>query len=242
MGEALVEEALISKVQFVEWQQEVESLNGQVDANVESIPKAKAALAAVQKEISSFRIKFRREARTELGRTELEIAGKEQALKQAEEKEQRTVVSSPINGVVKGLAFNSIGNVVRDSDVIMQIVPIHENLIVEAKLNPIDRGYVREGQPAQIKVSSYDFVRYGGLDGRVSHVAADSSLDDDGTPFFRVLVTTEKAYLGSNGRLEARLAPDRGRTSTTRPAPALVDWQKGNAPAAGEARGTQRGT
>jgi len=197
MGEELIEEALISKVQFVEWQQEVENLNGQVDANKESIPKAKAALAQVQKEIESFRIKFRREARTELGRTELEIAGKEQILKQAKEKESRTVITSPINGVVKGLAFNSIGNVVRDSDVMMQIVPIHENLIVEAKLNPIDRGYVREGQPAVIKVSSYDFVRYGGLDGEVSHVAADSSLDDDGTPFFRVLVTTEKAYLGN---------------------------------------------
>ncbi len=78
----------------------------------------------------------------------------------------------------------------------MEIVPTGDKLVVEAKLNPTDRGYVSEGQPATVKISTYDFVRYGGLEGLVTHVAPDSSTNENGAPYFRVIVTTDKTYLG----------------------------------------------
>ena len=77
-----------------------------------------------------------------------------------------------------------------------------ETLVVSAKLNPTDRGYVTEGQPAVVKVSTYDFVRYGGLDGHVVLVAPDSSADSEGRPFYRVIVETDRTYLGdAEGKL-----------------------------------------
>ena len=79
----------------------------------------------------------------------------------------------------------------------MEIVPIHDSLVVEAKLNPIDVGYVRVGQAAVVKISTYDFVRYGGLDAEVIHVSADSSTDGNGFTYFRVIARTDKSYLGA---------------------------------------------
>ena len=78
---------------------------------------------------------------------------------------------------------------------IMEIVPTGEKLVINAKLNPIDIGFVTEGQPARVKISTYDFIRYGALDGVVTLVAADVTEDDEG-PFFEVVVETEKTYLG----------------------------------------------
>ena len=78
----------------------------------------------------------------------------------------------------------------------MQVVPTSDTLVIEARLNPTDRGYVTVGQGALVKVSSYDFVRYGGLEGKVTLIGADADLDEKGNPYFRVLVETGRAYLG----------------------------------------------
>ena len=71
-----------------------------------------------------------------------------------------------------------------------------ESLVVEARLNPVDRGYVQEGQAAVVKVSTYDFVRYGGLAGQVRRIAPDHHTDPEGNPYYAVIVETEKSYLG----------------------------------------------
>jgi membrane fusion protein, adhesin transport system len=78
----------------------------------------------------------------------------------------------------------------------MEIVPANEKLIVEARLNPRDRGYVEAGQRAVVKISTYDFVRYGGLEGKVTTIAADADLDENRQAYFRVFAETDKAYLG----------------------------------------------
>lgn len=78
----------------------------------------------------------------------------------------------------------------------MEIVPANEKLIVEARLNPRDRGYVRAGQRATVKISTYDYVRYGGLEGVVTQIAADADMDEQRQPYFRVFAETEHAYLG----------------------------------------------
>lgn len=88
---------------------------------------------------------------------------------------------------------------VAPGDPIMEIVPTEEKLVVTARLSPADRGYVHAGQPATVKVTTYDFVRYGGLAGEVTHVAPDTSTDGKtGTAYFEVTVETEKGRLGDD--------------------------------------------
>ena len=104
---------------------------------------------------------------------------------------------SPIDGIVKSLRFFTIGAVVRPGEAIMDIVPSDDQLVVEARLNPQDIGYVRVGQAATVKVSTYDYIRYGGLEAEVILVSPDSQQDESGNTYFRVVATTDGSYLGS---------------------------------------------
>ena len=150
----------------------------------------------MKQRVEEERSRFRREAEDELGKSEQAIARITTLLDEATEQNVRSEIKSPIDGVVKNMRYNTIGGVVLPGEPVMEIVPTGGNLVVEAKLKPTDRGYVETGQPAVVKISTYDFVRYGSLDGTVSLVAADTSTDPDLGPFYRVVIETDKSYLG----------------------------------------------
>lgn len=228
MSSRLVADGLVAKMDHLQLESEVKSLEGQIDGLNQSIPRARAALeevrgilkeqiesvtsdinsllpsiaraeaavAEARQRIREEEIRFRREAQEELVRTEQSIARTRELLVQATEQKIRTDIRSPIDGIVKNLRYHTLGGVVKPGEPIMEIVPTGQKLIVEARLNPTDRGYVRVGQPTTVKISTYDYARYGGLEGTVTMVAPDTSTDDEGAPYFRVLVETDKTYLG----------------------------------------------
>ncbi len=196
MSASLLTEGLTAKIEHLELEAEVESLDGEVQSLKPSVPKAQAAVEEAKQRLKEGQIRFRREAREELGETEQEIARIRELLKRATEQGSRAEIKSPVAGVVKNMLFNTIGGVIKPGEPIMEIVPTGENLVVQSRLNPTDRGYVSEGQQATVKISTYDFARYGGLKGTVIQVAPDTSMDENGQPYFRVVVQTNKNYLG----------------------------------------------
>lgn len=198
MSENLLERGLISKMEHLENKRKVQNLKGKIKTLQTQMPRARAALAEGREREREASLKFSREANDELRIVEVELARTRELLARANEQEGRTLIVSPIDGVIKNLRYHTIGGVVRPGEPIMEIVPMREKLIVEARLNPIDRGYVSEGQPVVVKVSSYDFVRYGGLDGHVKHIAGDADQDANGNPYFRVVIETDKAELGES--------------------------------------------
>jgi len=165
----------------------------------ESVPRAEAGLKEGRARLAEVRFRFRREAFEALARLETEIARTQELLSRATEQKGRTEITSPIEGVVKNLRTHTIGGVVKPGAPIMEIVPTQEILVIEARLSPTDVGYVKVGQPAIVKISTYEYIRYGGLEGTVSHVAADASEARGGRPYFRVVVTTKRADLGEGG-------------------------------------------
>lgn len=196
MSSALVKDGLTSKIDHLTLRREVEQLDGELNTLDAGIPRAQAALAEARERLTEERAKFRRIAVEELGRFEVAIAQTRETLAKATDKVLRTEIRSPIDGIVKNLRYHTIGGVVRPGEPIMEIVPTLDSLVVEAKLNPTDVGYVRVGQPAVVKISTYDFVRYGGLDAEIIHISADSDTDADGQTYFRVVAQTKKTYLG----------------------------------------------
>jgi adhesin transport system membrane fusion protein len=192
----LLKSGLVPRTEHLQLESEVESLQGTLSEVQAVIPKEREALAEFKEREREAELKFRRAAVEDLGQVDLAIARNRELLNKATDQERRTVIRAPIDGVVKNLRYHTIGGVVRPGEPIMEIVPLNEKLVVEARLSPVDVGYVRSGQPAVVKVSTYDFVRYGGLDGTVINVAADSTVDRNGAPYFRVVVETEKSYLG----------------------------------------------
>jgi len=196
ISEKLARDGLTSKLEHLERRREVQRLEGQLQTLTASVPKAQAALAEAQQKLQEERQRYERELVERLALVEQDLSRGEQQLSQASGQAERTTIRSPIDGVVKNLRYHTIGGVVGPADAVMEIVPGDDDVVIEAQLLPKDRGYVAVGQHARVKISAYDFVRYGALDGEIVHVAADTTLDGEGHPYFKVLVRPTRGYLG----------------------------------------------
>jgi adhesin transport system membrane fusion protein len=196
MSEDLLKDKLQSPMEHLQIESEVESLEGEIAALNEALPRTKAALDEALERVTELNLRFAREAREQLGDTEVEIARIRELLETANDQQTRTTIRSPINGVVKNMRYTTIGGVVRPGEPILYIVPSEDTLVVEARLNPMDRGFVQEGQPATVKIDTYDFARYGGIDGKVISVAPDSTIPENAPPYFKVIIETAQPWLG----------------------------------------------
>ena len=142
--------------------------------------------------------RFRRRARDESTANEVEISALTERLNIASAQQGRSVIRSPIEGEVKNFRYHTVGGVVGAGQAILEIVPVLEQLVIDSKSAPADRGLIRTGLVAEVKLTAYDFLRYGSLDGEISHVASDTSFDETMGPYYRVVVTTEQAYIGDD--------------------------------------------
>ena len=194
-SEDLLAQNLVPRFEHLKLQAEVETLEAEISTLDAGIPRTQASVNEARSRLRESNERFKREAQDELAAVVVDIAKLEEELAKATERSARLEIKSPSNGIVKNIRFTTIGGVVKPGEPIMEIVPTGEKLVIKAKLNPIDIGFVTKGQPARVKVSTYDFIRYGALDGVVTLVAADVTEDDDG-PFFEVMVEMEKTYLG----------------------------------------------
>ena len=196
MSKSLLSRGLQPKMEDLQLEAQVESLQGESKTLESSMPRVRAAVSEANERLRDAENRFRREAQDELSKIEQSLARTREILVQATSQGLRAEIKSPIGGVVKNLRYHTIGGVVKPGEPIMEIVPVGDALVIETKLAPTDRGYVTESQHALIKISTYDYARYGGLDGKVVLVAPDSSTDEKGVPYFRVMVKPEKTYLG----------------------------------------------
>lgn len=211
MSADLLTDKLQSPMEHLQIQSEVESFEGEIAALSEALPRAQAALEEAFERVQELDLRFAREAREQLGETELNIARTLELLETAADQQTRTTIRSPITGIVKNMRYTTIGGVVRTGEPILDIVPLDDMLVVEARLNPMDRGFVKAGQEATVKIDTYDFVRYGGIDGRVISVAPDSTIPENAPPYFKVVIETAEPWLGeeSDGNL---ISPGMGAT------------------------------
>ncbi|MBT5241346.1 MAG: HlyD family type I secretion periplasmic adaptor subunit [Rhodospirillaceae bacterium] len=196
MSADLLKDKLQSPMDHLQIESEVESFEGEIAALTEALPRAQAALDEALERVNELNLRFAREAREQLGETEMGIARTRELLATADDQQTRTTIKSPIVGVVKNMRYTTIGGVVRPGEPILDIVPSEDTLVVEARLNPMDRGFVQEGQEATIKIDTYDFVRYGGIDGEVISVAPDTTVPENAAPYFKVVIKTAQPWLG----------------------------------------------
>lgn len=201
----LVKDKLTSQLEHFQRRSAVERIDGEIAMTRQQIPGARGALEESMARRKEEEGKFRRRAADELSDVEQKLASLQQELGRATDQADRAVVRSPIDGIVKNVRYTSPGNVVKAGEPIMEIVPLKEELVMEVSLDPRYRGYVTRDQDAYVKISAFDYVRYGGLDGKVTSVAADTDVGKDDVHFYRVMVSTNKAYLAEDPNL--RITP-----------------------------------
>ena len=192
MLKSLFEEELVAELKVLNAQKTETRLAGELEVHKQTRKTHIARNTETQALIAQAEARFRRRAREESARNESEIAGLTERLSVASEQQRRATIRSPIDGEVKNLRYHTIGGVVAPRD---PMLPVADQLVIEARLSPADRGLVRDGLPVTVKITAYDFVRYGGLDGTVAHLAPDTS-EESGKPYYRLVITTEKGYLG----------------------------------------------
>ncbi|MEP3345319.1 MAG: HlyD family type I secretion periplasmic adaptor subunit [Litoreibacter sp.] len=134
------------------------------------------------------------ERASEYSDTLKELATLRQNMKLSKDQLARTVIRSPMRGIVNNVAISTIGGVVRPGEEIFQIIPMGEELFVEAKVKPKDIASLRPGQNATVKLSAYDYTIYGTLEGKVQVISADTFKDErvaDGDPHYKVLLSVD---------------------------------------------------
>lgn len=197
MSEPLVAEGAISRVEVLRLKRaEVES-RGQLEATTLAIPRAEAAIKEVERKIDETRGRFRSAALTELNEARTELSKIQSTGKALEDRVNRTLVTSPVRGIVKQLLVNTIGGVIQPGSDLVEIVPLDDKLLVEARIRPQDIAFLHPGQEAVVKFTAYDYTIYGGLKAELVQIGADTVTDDEGNSFYVIKLRTDRSHLGS---------------------------------------------
>lgn len=206
----LLDEGVVSKVEFLQLQQratELELDKSQVEL---SIPKLYSAYHEAQSKLDELKLNLRAELSEEMKEVTVNLDQLRQNAISLEDQLDRTLVRSPMDGVIKQIFINTEGGVAQPGMSLIEIVPVENNLLVEVQINPKDIGFLTEGMPAVVKLSAYDFAIYGGLKGQVEHISADTHEDEKGNSYYLVNVRTEKNFLQVAGKQLAIIPGMRG--------------------------------
>lgn len=198
MTKPLVADGAISQVEVLRLEREVNELKGELDATRISIPKAQSRYDEAISKREEVEISFRNEARLELNDVVAELSRLSESNTALEDQVRRTSVASPVHGTIKQIMLNTIGGVIQPGMSLMEIVPLDDTLLVEARVRPADIAFLHPDQHAIVKFSAYDFAIYGGLDAVVEHISADTISDEKGESFYLVRVRTDRSYLGTD--------------------------------------------
>ncbi|MGQ7958465.1 HlyD family type I secretion periplasmic adaptor subunit [Pseudomonas sp. SP16.1] len=197
MSEPLVAEGAISQVEVLRLKRaEVES-RGALEATTLAIPRAEAAITEVERKIDETRGRFRSDALTELNEARTELSKIQSTGKALEDRVNRTLVTSPVRGIVKQLLVNTIGGVIQPGSDLVEIVPLDDNLLIEARIRPQDIAFLHPGQEAMVKFTAYDYTIYGGLKAELVQIGADTVSDEEGNSFYVIQLRTDRSHLGS---------------------------------------------
>ncbi|HVL78729.1 MAG TPA: HlyD family type I secretion periplasmic adaptor subunit [Sphingomicrobium sp.] len=197
MLEPLAEKNIVPQTELLNARREVVDLQGRIAAAREQQSRAMAAVREAQAQSSEAGFSFRQEALNERSQIEARIAVNQESLRGGRGQELR----SPVDGVVNDVQVTTIGGFVQAGQKVMEVVPLGEKLLVETRIKPSDIAFIKVGDRALVKVTAYDFSIYGGLEGRVVQVSADSIYDEvERQAYFNVIVETEKSYLERDGR------------------------------------------
>jgi adhesin transport system membrane fusion protein len=198
MSEPLVAQGAVSPVEVLRLKRSEVEVRGQMDATTLAIPRAESAIKEVARKIDETRGKFRSEALTQLNEARTDLSKAQATGKALEDRVSRTLVTSPVRGIVKQLFVNTIGGVIQPGSDLVEIVPLDDTLLVEAKIRPQDIAFLHPGQEAMVKFTAYDFTIYGGLKAKLERIGADTITDDDGNTFYVIQLRTDRSHLGTD--------------------------------------------
>ncbi|HNS57030.1 MAG TPA: HlyD family type I secretion periplasmic adaptor subunit [Smithellaceae bacterium] len=197
MIKPLVNKGAASDVEVLQLERQASQLEGEIDRVRHAIPAAQAKLQESEVALRELSLSYRSKSSTESSEVLKELDESASSSLALKDRLDRTAVRSPVDGIVNRVMVKTVGGVVQPGMDLVEIVPMHGNLLIEAKIKPSDIAFLRPGQKATIKFTAYDYTVYGALDAELESVGADSITDDKGNSYFLVRLRTDKNYLGT---------------------------------------------
>jgi HlyD family secretion protein/adhesin transport system membrane fusion protein len=201
MRQQLFDQRLLSRTHLLDAKREYESTNddmiavrGQLHSVQEANNEASINLLALDDE-------FANRLNDERSRAAAELAELGEALAKQQDRVDRLLVRAPASGVVTGLAPKSIGEVIGPGDVVAEIVPMDSEIVAEVQIDPADIGHVSIGDVAEVKVTTFDFARFGAIEGTVRQISATTFRNEDGEPYYRAVIALASDHVGSGANL-----------------------------------------
>ena len=199
----LIKTGAKSKFDLIKSRKELNTIDGDVNTTKISIPKAQFAVDEAKNRIIEKLKNFKSEALLELQSVSTDLKKYENIIISEKDKLDKTIIKSPVNGFIKTINLNTIGGVVKSGQDLIEIVPQSDTLLIEAKIDPKDIAFINPELKAIVKISAYDFSIYGGLEGKIIEISADSIVDKeskDNKTYYKVIVKTNQNYLEKDGR------------------------------------------
>ena len=194
----LIASGAVSEVELLRLERDTARFRGERDMASAQIARAQAAIAEASRKIEEVEYSFRNEVRSELSDTQAKLNAVTESSVGLADKVKHAALRSPVKGTIKRLMVNTVGGVVQPGRDVIEIVPLEDVLLLEARVSPKDIAFLRPGQKAMVKFTAYDFSVYGGLEATLEHIGADSISDEKGNIYYLVRVRTLRASLGRN--------------------------------------------
>jgi len=196
----LVENGIVSQVEFLQLARQASAMRGELRAATLSIPRIRSTILEAKNKIKEAKLEFQSVAKEKLNEVSAEISRISESAGAIEDQVLRTSVRSPVKGIIKQMLITTLGGVVQPGMNIVEIVPLQDKLVIKTKIKPSDIAYLYPGQRAIVKFTAYDFSIYGGLEGKVTKISADTIVDEEGNSFYNVRIKTDKNYLEKDGK------------------------------------------
>jgi len=194
----LLNSGAVSEIEILRLERDSNRAKGDIDQASAQMGRLTAAISEARRKVSEAQQSFLSKVRTDLNETTAKINSLTQSSLALSDKVKQSTLTSPVNGKVSKLYYNTVGGVIQPGKEVMEVVPSDDALVIEAKVQTKDIAFIRPQQPAVIKLTAYDYTIYGSLDGSVQDIAADSTIDDKGNAYYVVKVRTDRNNLGDH--------------------------------------------
>lgn len=197
MTAPMVKQGIKSKIDFLKLKREANEIEKDIEAVELSLPRLESIINEYRSKRVESKQLYINTAKQELNEVTAEMARLQTQQVAFSDQVDRTVVKSPVDGIVQKLFVNTIGGVIKPGADLVEIVPTSKKLFLEVKIKPSDIAFIHSGAEAKVKVSAYDFAIHGGLTGKVVSISPDTITDKQDNTFYIINIATERNYLGT---------------------------------------------
>jgi len=203
----LAKKNIVPEIELLKLERSVNDIQGELRSIKLNRPKLRSIFRETVLKRRETAYVYRTEIRAELNKLQSQLSQIREAQVGAQDKVEKALITSSVVGTIKTIHINTLGGVIKPGQALIEIVPTEDKLLIEAKIKPQDIAFLRPGLDAIVKVTAYDFAKYGGLKGKVEHISADTIQDEEGNSFYIIRVRTQSSSIVKKDNTQLPIIP-----------------------------------